>query len=751
VSVSSLLGIAAVLVIAAFGGALVRRPPIAPLRLPLLLVVASGVAWSTGEVLTGWATRVETKWPALVLLYAGSLSLPPLWWLAMVRWARAHGLDRPRLGRVAEWAPITVMAGFWLLMVTHPWHGSFVTPVPGGRNVYHAGFYAAAFTNYGVTLASAALCLWTGMRLPDRDVRRASLVLVVPPLAIMAANLFYVFSAGYFPLYYTGLVLAGAGALALGAVLRTRRLWRLPATLPEILRHDPNGVILADEAGRVFFANPAARALLSDLALTPELDIFAQLAPRLRLEDQSRPLGDRDRLERLLFEAGAGGRGFVFRGRAFWVGASRVPERSGRTAGNVLRLVDMTDLRRMQRERRALQAHVQEAEQLRGFASLAGGIAHDFNNSLTGVLGNASLALEEVDPASRLADMLRDIEGAALEVSRLTQQLLVAAGRAPVSAESLDLSVVAFLAANALEAALPEGATLRTALARNLPYVRGDADQLRQVISRLVSNAVEAIEDEGGWVTIRTGVREIATAAEGVWFSRPLAPGSYVFLEVSDSGRGMDAETRRRMFEPFFSTRPNARGLGLSVAAGLVHAHGGALEVSSEPGRGTAVSALLPAPTAGDGGETGREDTSSQTAAAWRGDGRVLLVDDEALVRRVARGTLERLGFEVIEARTGREALELFGRHGESLRCVVLDLTLPDLPGAEVLQALRHIDPRVRVVLSSGYDASEALRGTALQKLTAFVAKPYRACDLTAAVRRLLADGGERPETPRGA
>ena len=371
-SVSSLLGIAAALVIAAFGVALVRRPPIAPLRLPLLLVVASGVAWSTGEVLTARAGSVESKWPALVLLYAGSLSLPPLWWIAVVRWGSAHGLDRPRPGRVAEWAPITVMAGFWVMMATHPWHGSFVTPVPGGRNVYHVGFYAAAFTNYAVTLACAALCLWMGVRLPDREARRAALTLVVPPLAIMGANLFYVSSSGYFPVYYTGVVLAAAGALAIGAVLRTRRLWSLPAALPEILRHDPNGVILADEGGRVFFARPAARALLSDLALTPELDIFAELAPRLRLEGESRPVGDRGRLERLLFEAGAGGRGFVFRGRALWVGASPVPDRRGRTAGVFLRLVDMTDLQRLQRERRALQAHLQEAEQLRGLAALAG-------------------------------------------------------------------------------------------------------------------------------------------------------------------------------------------------------------------------------------------------------------------------------------------------------------------------------------------------------------------------------------------
>jgi len=728
-------GLIALLLFTGLGVAVLRRPPIAPLHPYLLLCIACGFLWTAGETWASLATNSASKHVALAVLYTGSLLMPPFWWVVMLRWTGAHGLGGPGPGRIAERLPLGLGAALWGLMATQPWHGRFVTPVVGGRNLYHEGFYVALGVGYAETMAAALLCLWVARRHARPDVRRAGATLAAAPLLLTAANAVYVLTPLSPPSSLTGPALLASGGLVAAALVGTRRQWRLPAAIPEVLRHDPQGVVLADPRGRVFFSNPAAQRALAFLRLGPDIDLWEALAGRLRGEDPAeRPLG-RDALVTRLLAAGGSGRVFRCGDARLWIAATPIPGRRG-MAAMALRVTDVTVLRRAERERRVLEDRIHEAERLRGLGVLAGGIAHDFNNRLTAILGNATLAQGALDPGDPLTVSLREIEAAALDATQLTRQLLAASGRASLSTRRLDPSREVESAARWLAPTLPPAVELRTLLADDLPAVRADPDALRQVLSRLVTNACEARGEDAGWVTVRTGLAERPADGDAPPLTRPLPAGTYVFVEVQDAGHGMDAETRARAFEPFFSTRGEGRGLGLAVAAGIAHAHGGALGIASWPGRGSRVRLWLPSVSR----ERAAEEPPAPAAPGsdWRGHGRVLVVDDEAAVRRVARAILENLGFEVVEAAGGREGLERFHRHRGDLRLALLDVGMPDLSGERVLSEIRRVDPDLPVLLSSGLpDGTGTGRGPDA-KPTGFVDKPYRAEELAARVRAAL-------------
>jgi PAS domain S-box-containing protein len=369
-------------------------------------------------------------------------------------------------------------------------------------------------------------------------------------------------------------------------------------------------------------------------------------------------------------------------------------------------------------ERKQLEAQVLHAQKLESLGVLAGGIAHDFNNLLVAILGNADLARADLPPGSPVADYLSDIETAARRAADFCRQLLAYAGKGRYHVEPCDLSAICGELGRILESGLSQQATLRLELAPDLPAVEADAAQLRQVVMNLATNAAEAIGDHPGTITITTASRDVDELALRSVHGAELAPGRFAVLEVADTGSGMDAETLARLFDPFFSTKFPGRGLGMAAVLGIVRAHHGGIAIATRPGHGTTVTVLLPArggPAAGQRRRTGVRG----------GKGMVLLVDDEETVRTVGRRMLERLGFRVLIARDGQEALDLVRTRAE-IGCVILDLTMPRLDGVEAFQELRRLRPSLPIVISSGYSEQQVMARFAGQALAGYLQKPYQ-------------------------
>jgi PAS domain S-box-containing protein len=381
---------------------------------------------------------------------------------------------------------------------------------------------------------------------------------------------------------------------------------------------------------------------------------------------------------------------------------------------------DITDRKRAEEERLALERQLLQAQKMESLGVLAGGIAHDFNNILTSIVGNTELALLRLDPDSPARDNIERIEKSAVHASDLARQMLAYSGKGRFVVEPVDINRLVEEMGHMFEVSVSKKAALRFDLSGPLPAVEGDATQIRQVLLNLVINASEAIGDRSGVIAVSTGCRRIERDGRNAADSDGKLPeGDYVFLEVEDTGCGMDRETRARIFDPFFTTKFTGRGLGMAVVQGIVRGHKGAILVLSEPGKGSRFTVLLPAgPRPAERAEpvAGRE--------RFKGEGTILLVDDEEDVRAVGTEMLAELGFTVVTADDGREAVERF-RATPGLRCVILDMTMPRMDGEETFRELKALDPELKVILSSGYSEDEVTQKFAGKGLAGFIRKPY--------------------------
>ncbi|MCK6563183.1 MAG: PAS domain S-box protein [Dehalococcoidia bacterium] len=406
----------------------------------------------------------------------------------------------------------------------------------------------------------------------------------------------------------------------------------------------------------------------------------------------------------------------------------------GRPAVHVVAL-DITARKKAEAERQHMEAQIQHTQKLESLGVLAGGIAHDFNNLLAGIIGNAGLALNELPPGSAARDTVRDIESAGLRAAELTRQLLAYAGRARFTVEPVNLDGLVNEMAHLLEVSISKKARLVYDFAPGLPAVEGDATQLRQVVMNLITNASDAIGDSPGTITIKTGAME-ATREDLLrsYVDGDLPPGTYAFVEVSDTGSGMDQATMDRIFEPFFTTKFTGRGLGMAAVLGIIRSHRGAIIVASEPGRGSTFRVLIPA---ADGVEAAPVPEAAPAVVTLDGS-RALVVDDDDAVRRLTARVLERAGAKVTVAQDGHEAVRLFRAHPGDFDFVVLDLTMPGMDGAETFRVLRAIDPAVRVVLSSGYGEEESLARLESTGAAGFIQKPYRPAELLEMLEKVI-------------
>jgi two-component system, cell cycle sensor histidine kinase and response regulator CckA len=396
--------------------------------------------------------------------------------------------------------------------------------------------------------------------------------------------------------------------------------------------------------------------------------------------------------------------------------------------------IDITERKRAEGERAILEEQVRQTQKLESLGILAGGIAHDFNNILTSVLGNAELALMDLPPRTEAGECISRIETAARRAAELCRQMLAYSGRASFAREPVDLRLLVSEMADLLSSSISRKGILRLHIGEELPPVHADPSQLRQVIMNLIINASEAIGETRGEITVSAKAVHCTAADLGQTELRDeLPPGPYIRLEVSDTGCGMDAATRARIFEPFFTTKFKGRGLGLAAVLGIVRSHKGALRVGSAPGSGTTFTILLPAGEAGGAPGRDAKDGAGSTGSWAR---TVLLVDDEPSLRELGSRMLEKLGCTVLTACDGREAVDVYARRRGEIDLVVLDLTMPNMDGAEALEELRALSPGVRVVLASGHSEQDIAGRFSDKGIAGVLPKPYA----LARLRQLLSE-----------
>jgi two-component system, cell cycle sensor histidine kinase and response regulator CckA len=399
---------------------------------------------------------------------------------------------------------------------------------------------------------------------------------------------------------------------------------------------------------------------------------------------------------------------------------------------------DITERHRAEKEQAHLQTQLLQVQKLESLGLLAGGIAHDFNNILTAVLGSASAALMRLSADHPAAPDVQNVITAARRAADLTRQMLAYSGKGQFEIRPLDLSKLVGELGGLLETMISKKVQLRLELGVALPAIDADVAQVQQILMNLVINGAEAIGDQRGTVVVTTGMQQVdENAVQGLQVGERIAPGRYVYVEVQDSGCGMDDATQAKMFDPFFTTKFTGRGLGLAAVLGIVRGHRGAVQVLSAPGRGTMFKVLFPATEV-------EARVARSVPPVFRGEGLALVIDDDTGVRTATRRILSMLGFEAIEAPDGRAGAALFAERAGDVVVVLLDMTMPEMNGEETLRELRRVRDDVPVILTSGYHELEATRRFTSRELAGFLQKPFGVEDLAAKLSAVFAERERR-------
>jgi PAS domain S-box-containing protein len=411
---------------------------------------------------------------------------------------------------------------------------------------------------------------------------------------------------------------------------------------------------------------------------------------------------------------------------------------NGKWAGRICFGLDYTEKRRQEEQRLALERKLLDSQKLESLGVLAGGIAHDFNNLLTAIMGNANLAAMRIGDEEPARSYLANIDKTSLRAAELCKQMLAYSGKGRFAMQYLDVNEVVRETLDLLEVSVTKKASLRVELRPQLPRVYADSTQIRQVMMNLVINASEAIGDHSGMIRVRTGVLE----ADAAYFENSAGggdalPGEYAFVEVSDTGCGMPPETQARIFDPFFTTKFTGRGLGLAAVLGIVRGHKGALKILSEVGKGSTFKFLLPVATVLPQPQVNR---TTNAGGAWRGSGTILVVDDDPTVRAVTSRMVEACGFEVLQAVDGKHGVEVFTEKRGQIRAVVLDMTMPNLNGQEAFEEMRKIEPKIKVLLMSGFSEFATCERFNGKSPGFFLQKPFKPEELSSKLKGLFAE-----------
>lgn len=510
-----------------------------------------------------------------------------------------------------------------------------------------------------------------------------------------------------------------------------------------IVEQAVEGIFQSTPEGRYLSANPALARIYGYSSPEELIQSIKDIRHQMYVDPDVRS----QFIERLLQEGSiAGFEAQVYRkdGQVIWISQSarvvrKAPDMPCYYEGTV---EDITLRKHADEQRLELERRLQEVQKFESLGVLAGGIAHDFNNLLGAILGNATLALEELPPASAARPLLGHIETATRQAADLTQHMLAYVGKGRITRQDLDLNGALLEIIDLLKPSLPRHISLHSHVAPELLPLEADATQIRQLILNLLINAAEALEDKPGDIRIATGIRHADRDYLTTTYLAPDLPsGTYISLEIADTGCGMDAETQARMFDPFFTTKFTGRGLGLAAVLSIVRNHRGALTCTSSLGQGTTFQILLPYSARSAAAPLATvAETQQNGTQAWCGQGTILIIDDEAGVRVMLERMLERIGFTTITAADGQTGIDCFRRQIDTITGVLLDLTMPGLSGEQTLHELQHLRADVRVVAMSGYAEEEVLKRFVGRQLAGVLHKPFTLDELRARMRESFVD-----------
>jgi len=507
-----------------------------------------------------------------------------------------------------------------------------------------------------------------------------------------------------------------------------RRAGKERALLAAAVQQAGEMIVVAGIDGRIRYVNPAFEYITGyarEEAIGGSIDILRgedESAWREVLATVARGSSWRGRMRRRRKD----GRVYVSAGTV-----SPVRDESNRVAYYVGVEQDVTS-------EEELEDALRQAQKMEAIGTLAGGIAHDFNNLLTGILGYANL-ITTLAPDAEMGKMAKVIEASAERCAQLTKELLGFARRGKNRNVPVDLNETVERVAHLLSRSVAGEIRLVARLGANPSTVRGDPSQIEQSLMNLALNARDALAGrKGGEIVMET--RTIVMDKDSCARHPGLKPGPCLLVTVTDNGCGMPREVQARIFEPFFTTKPRGEGtgLGLSMTYGIVKNHGGSIGVYSEQGRGTAFNVYLPC----DAEEASAAVAPAEPSEVVRGTGRILVVDDEEVVRGAAAAMLRHLGYDVVALADGEEAALYYRHFGDRIDLVLLDMVMPKMGGRECLKALREIDPKVKVVLSTGFGLNEAAQTILDEGAIGFAQKPYRAAVVSQVIAAALR--GER-------
>ena len=541
-------------------------------------------------------------------------------------------------------------------------------------------------------------------------------------------------SVGYIRKPYDEEVLRVTIELALYKYETERQLLHSEQRLLTTLRSIGDGVITTDASGRVEFINRVAENLTGWKQEEARGKPFTQVFDILNEQSRQPAFNPISRvLEEGIVLGLANHTVVVSRdGRETPIDDSAAPIVSddGEIMGAVIVFRDITT-------RRETEMILRQSQRLDGIGVLAGGVAHDFNNILTGVLAQSSLLLAKLPENSWEAKRVRKIVVSAERAADLTRQLLNYAGKGISETTTIDLNQ--FLQENDsfVRSILPGDLAISYDLADESVTIEGDESQVRQVVINLITNAWEAINSADGKVGLRTSVIDLNELEVEQYLSRdPLSVGRYALLEISDNGIGMDAATRERIFEPFYSTKTGGTGLGLAALLGIIYRHDGGIAIESQVNVGTKFKIVLPyiaQATQPTQNEILRDpETATELTAAT-----LLVVDDQHSVTETVEDILEKTPLTVMVVNSGVEAIQLFKEKAAAIDLVLLDIQMPNMGGLAVLKAIKAIRPDIRVILSSGYSPDNNVLDV-MSDTVQFLSKPYRYNHLVAAIQKML-------------